>query len=143
MLQSEVRLGRIEVGEIGGPMQGAMSLSTQPIEFPPAGAGSLPQVELLIQCQQPPMRIPPLPRPCSASRSRIRVPIVSLARFEVDSGYLCDRRRTRDCSLASSRTDQANRGAIRRKGGVRGSFGRGLDGSEAYHELARRKGLEG
>src|ERR1700679_547180 len=68
--QSEVRSGRTEVGEIGESMQGAMSLSTKPIEVPPGGAGSLLEVELLILCQQPPTRIPPLRRPCSASRSR-------------------------------------------------------------------------
>ena len=73
--QSEVRSGRTEVGETGESMQGAMSLSTKPIEVPPGGAGSLPEVELLILCQQPPTRIPPLHRPCSASRSRTRVPI--------------------------------------------------------------------
>src|ERR1700679_2732788 len=85
--QFEVRSGRTEVGEIGESMQGAMSLSTKPIEVPPGGAGSLLEVELLILCQQPPTRIPPLHRPCSASRSRFAYRFVPLERFEVSSRY--------------------------------------------------------
>ena len=73
----------------------------------------------------------------------IRVPIRSSRKVRSRFEVLCDHRRTRYCSLASSRTERTDRVAIRWMGEDRRSFDRGLDGSEAYHDLARRKGLEG